>query len=217
MCHFYKTPAFLKALSPSLIWDIPTSAREVYITFDDGPIPELTPYVLKTLDDFHAKATFFCVGDNIRKHPEVFLQIKERQHSIGNHTYNHLKAWNCTSDTYFQNILLCDEVIGEPGKDRQLFRPPHGQITPGIIRRLKKTHKIIMWDILAYDFSPSHSAESSLRQMLQKTRPGSIVVFHDNYKAENKLKYMLPRFLEYFSGQGYVFKNLHDMSSQSLD
>jgi len=189
----------------------------LYITFDDGPIPGLTPYVLKTLEDFHATATFFCVGDNIRKHKNVYEKILERPHAIGNHTYNHLKAWNCSMAEYLGNIQKCDEAIGYQSINKTLFRPPHGQITPGLIRKLKKTHRIIMWDTLAYDYSQNHNAETSLKHILKRTHAGSIIVFHDNYKAEGKLKYMLPRFLEHFSERGYIFKNLHDTDSLSTE
>ena len=197
-------------MSKHLHWRIPTSEKEIYLTFDDGPIPYLTEYVIDQLAAFDAKATFFCVGDNIRKHPEVFGKIIEGGHSIGNHTYNHLKAWTTDLTEYLDNVSKCARIIQrETEKTEQaLFRPPHGQITRKTISALKNDYKIIMWDVLTYDFDKGHSAVKGLNRAIKSTRSGSIVVFHDNYKAEANLKYMLRRYLKHFSDLGYKFKKL---------
>lgn len=209
MIHFYKTPDFLKKLSGSLVWDIKTQNKEIYLTFDDGPIPKLTNYILDVLDDFDAKATFFCVGENIYKYPEIYKSILDKNHLTGNHTFNHLKGWSTKNDQFFMNIEKCQELIpGTHPIDKPLFRPPHGQITLNQIRHLKEIYKIVMWDVLAYDFSMAHSPEKSLEKVIGKTKAGSIVVFHDNYKAEEKLKYMLPKFLHHFKEKGFSFNKL---------
>lgn len=210
MLHFYKTPALLKRISNNLIWDIPTAEKEIYLTFDDGPIPKLTEYVLDVLDDFEALATFFCVGENIVRNPKICEKILAKGHVIGNHTFNHLKGWSTKNEQYFVNIEKCHKQIAtyQAPAEKPLFRPPYGQITKSQISILKKDFKIIMWDILAYDFAPSHSPETSLARIIQNSKPGSIVVFHDNFKAESKLKFMLPRFLSHFKGKGYNFKKI---------
>lgn len=207
--HFYRTPYILTLLSNYLLWKVPTTSKEIYLTFDDGPIPQLTEYVLDLLKEFGAEATFFCVGDNIKKHPEIFCEVLKQGHAVGNHTFHHLKAWSTNNKSFLENVEKCDSMINDTGNEpSSLFRPPHGQISPKLINDLKNGHKIIMWDVLTYDFNKQHPPEFSLKKAIQKTRPGSIVVFHDNYKAEKKLKYMLPRYLEHFSDLGYEFKKL---------
>lgn len=211
MIHFYKTPGLLKKISTDLIWNVPTADKVIYLTFDDGPIPDLTEYVLRILDEFEAKATFFCVGDNIRKYPEICKKVIEKGHILGNHTLNHLKGWSTKNDSYFKNIETCQEYISNYQKSdhKPLFRPPHGQITRNQIKNLRSNYQIIMWDILAYDFENTHSPSQSLDRVIKLTKSGSIVVFHDNYKAETKLKYMLPGFLKHFKENGFTFKVLN--------
>ena len=191
------------------MWNIPAKEKTIYLTFDDGPIPHLTEYVLGQLDEYDAKATFFCVGDNIKKHPKICEEIVKRGHALGNHTFNHLKGWSTSNDDYKQNIELCQTQIAQfQQQAKPLFRPPHGQITFNQIQHLKEKYQIIMWDVLAYDFDSSHSAHNSLQKSMKFTESGSVVVFHDNYKAEEKLKYMLPRYLKYFAEKGFCFKNI---------
>lgn len=213
MVHFYRTPRALSLLFNDLMWKISTKDKEVFLTFDDGPIPGLTEYVIDQLNDYNAKATFFCVGDNIRKYPQIFKMLIENGHGIGNHTYNHLKAWKVNSNTYIENVFKCQDIIKDTiGKDEvTLFRPPYGQITMKLINTLKNDFEIVMWDVLAYDFSKKHTSEKSLHRTISSTGPGSIIVFHDNYKAEDKLKYMLPRFLSHFTDSGYKFKKLSNV------
>ncbi|NJN24716.1 MAG: polysaccharide deacetylase family protein [Cyclobacteriaceae bacterium] len=208
--HFYKTPALLKSLTKKLYWDIKGGDRDIYLTFDDGPIPGLTEYILDMLDAYAAKATFFCVGDNVRKYPEIAKNTILRGHRLGNHTFNHVKGWQSSSVAYLDNIKKCQHYIDlyQPVSEPAIFRPPYGQITPGQIALLSTEYHIIMWDVLAYDFEKKHNAQKSLDKILSKTGPGSIVVFHDNYKAEEKLKYMLPRFLSHFKEKGFNFKKI---------
>lgn len=211
MLHFYKTPYLIKKVFGNLTWDVETKQKEIFLTFDDGPIPVLTEYVLNELEKFEARATFFCVGDNIRKYPEIFQKVCEKGHAIGNHTFNHLKKWYTNLDAYLENVDKCRQIIelNDPRPEIQpLFRPPHGQMSPATIRKLKCQYKIIMWDVLAYDFDKSHTAVQSLAKSIDHTRPGSIVVFHDNIKTEEKLKYMLPRYLDHFTSLGYKFNKL---------
>jgi len=159
--------------------------------------------VLDTLKKFHAKATFFCVGENIIKHPEIFKRIASEGHSLGNHTHNHLNSWKCKPEVYLENIKKCDALIKS-----KLFRPPYGKITRKLLKNnyLKNNYKIIFWDILSYDFDKTISPEKCLKNVLKHYKPGSVVVFHDNIKAEKNLKYALPLVLEKLSLQGYRFE-----------
>jgi peptidoglycan/xylan/chitin deacetylase (PgdA/CDA1 family) len=192
------------------VWKISTLNPEIYLTFDDGPIPQLTEYVLETLAQYDAKATFFCVGENIFKYPQICRKVVNGGHIIGNHTFNHVNGWSIKNEEYFLNIEKCQSFINQfqDPVDKPLLRPPYGKISKDQIHKLKEVYQIIMWDILTYDFDNSHSSQKSLKRIITASRPGSIVVFHDNYKAEKKLKFMLPRFLEHFKGKGYDFKKL---------
>jgi len=199
----YKTPVLFKRIYPSLIWNLHSADKIIYLTFDDGPIPEVTPWVLKTLKQFNAKATFFCIGDNVSKHPDIFESIINENHSIGNHTFNHLHGWKTTTKTYLENVEKCASLVKS-----NLFRPPYGKITRSQIKGLKNKYRIIMWEILSYDFERKLDKLKALKQLKQLTREGSIVVFHDSLKAKDNLNYLLPEFLEHFSKQGYEFKGL---------
>ncbi len=202
--YLNKIPGFLRYLLPSqLEWVQPARQKEIYLTFDDGPIPEITPWVLKQLDEHEAKATFFCVGDNVSKHPEVFQQLLDSGHSIGNHTHNHLKAWNTDLKDYLENVSLCNSLVNS-----KLFRPPHGQITPRLARKLSKEYRLIMWTLLSRDFDQQVSPYEVLKTSVENTKPGTIIVFHDSQKAWNRLEYTLPRYLEHFTNQGFTFRSL---------
>lgn len=209
---FYKTPSLLPILFPQLLWHRPTKERVIYLTFDDGPVPDETNWVLGELRKYRAKATFFCVGDNIRKHPEIFQDILQEGHSIGNHTFNHLNAWKTDENTYRQNIALCQEIIHQfsgPSKEcKLLFRPPYGRISPSLIHQLKPFYEIVMWDVLSGDYRHDISPEDCLQNTLKHIRKGSIVVFHDSPKAFRNLSFTLPRLLAHFSQQGYRFEKL---------
>lgn len=201
--YLVKSPFLLKWYYTSLTWNKTRKEKIIYLTFDDGPIPDVTPFVLKTLKDFDAKATFFCIGDNIRKHPEIFEQLKKDGHQIGNHTYNHLKGWKTTDDVYLENFKKCQEKT-----NTNLFRPPYGRIKKSQIKKIRSIHpkvKIIMWDVLSGDFDIKLSPEKCYKNVINNTQNGSIIVFHDSLKAFDRLKYTLPLVLQYFKDRGYQF------------
>ncbi|MCU0448000.1 MAG: polysaccharide deacetylase family protein [Microscillaceae bacterium] len=209
--RFYKTPQILKKWFSGFTWDIAQADKVIYLTFDDGPIPEVTEFVLATLATFAAKGTFFCVGDNIRKHPGVFKQILAAGHSLGNHTFNHLKGWSTPTSQYLENVALCRQVMLENGVDlppKPLFRPPYGRITTRQFKVLQPDYQIIMWDMLTNDYDKSLDQEVCLRKAIQYSQSGSIVVFHDSLKAEKNLRYVLPRYLAHFTALGYRFEGL---------
>jgi peptidoglycan/xylan/chitin deacetylase (PgdA/CDA1 family) len=204
--YLVKSPFFLRWYYPSLTWNKTRSEKAIYLTFDDGPIPDVTEFVLKTLNDYQAKATFFCIGDNISKYPEVFNQLIAAGHRIGNHTHNHLKGWKTADDDYLRNFEKCQLLTGTP-----LFRPPYGRIRKSQIKSIKSRYPatdIIMWDVLSGDFDTSLAAEDCYKQAIKHTGNGSIVVFHDSIKAFERLKYTLPKFLNFFQELGYTFKTL---------
>ena len=204
--YLVKTPWLLKKLYPQLTWDMPTGNRCIYLTFDDGPIPIVTPFVLNILQQYNAKATFFCIGDNVSKHPDEFEQVKNGGHAIGNHTYNHLKGWDTDNKTYLQNFLVADEQL-----HTNLFRPPYGRIKRSQIKLLKQAKpdlNIIMWDTLSGDFDINLQPEKCLQNVLKHTTDGSIVVFHDSIKAFGRLQYVLPKAIEYWSKEGYSFNSI---------
>ena len=172
--------------------------KTVYLTFDDGPIPEVTPLVLDTLAKYNVKATFFCVGENVKKYPELYRQIIEEGHFVGNHTFNHLKGWKTPLRVYLENVDECVKYVSS-----DLFRPPYGKMTYRQYKVLSKKFKLVFWDVLTPDFDMQISAEKCLDIVKRKTRPGSILVFHDNLKAKNKLKVLLSGALDYLIQMGY--------------
>ena len=182
----------------------------MFLTFDDGPVPEITAFVLDSLKKYDAYATFFCVGENIKKNPEIFKEIIELGHSVGNHTFNHLNGWKTSSNNYLENIRLCAETMKNHAKEAplKLFRPPYGRITRKQIKELKGQYNVIMWDVLSRDFDKKVSGKNCLDNTIKYTRNGSIVIFHDSYKAADNLQYALPRFLDHFTAKGYSFKTL---------
>ncbi|MEZ4904441.1 MAG: polysaccharide deacetylase family protein [Spirosomataceae bacterium] len=199
----HKSPRLLKRLYPDFVWDIQTNEKVIYLTFDDGPIPDITEWVLVQLAEYNAKATFFCIGDNVRKHPTIFQQLLQNGHAIGNHTYNHLKGWNTDDERYWQNIEQCQQELTIPA---HLFRPPYGRIKRSQAKPLLKTYVIVMWDVLTGDFEKHLSPEHCLKKTLKYTKAGSIVVFHDSLKAWRSMSYVLPRMLAHFSLLGYRFE-----------
>ncbi len=213
MFYIHKTPGWIKGLYPSLTWNLPTQEKVIYLTFDDGPIPEVTPEVVEILKKYEAKATFFCVGDNIRKHPKVFEMVVKAGHNVANHTYHHIKGWQNTLDVYLEDIEECQQIIHSFNIENRLFRPPYGRITSKQIREVKQKFKIVMWDVLTGDYNASLSADSILKRIIKATKPGSIVVFHDSIKAYPRLASVLPDYLSYFQDQGFRFeaiKNTQD-------
>ncbi len=209
MPYIHKTPTWLKKLYPSLTWDYKDRpGNNIYLTFDDGPIPEITEFVLDTLQLFDSTATFFCVGENIHKHPKVAEAILEEGHTIGNHTYNHIKGWGTPNQHYVDNISKCQSAINAIGESGKLFRPPYGRIGPNQIRQIRDTYEIVMWDVLTGDYNASLSSQEILRSIIKATRPGSIVLFHDSVKAYPRMKEVLPAYMSYFLAQGYSFERL---------
>ena len=201
--YLIKTPWLLKKLYPQLIWNRPRSSRTLYLTFDDGPIPEVTPFVLDTLQQYQAKATFFCIGDNVCKHPGVYARIKAEGHAIGNHTFNHLKGWVTNDEVYADNFKQADALL-----NTSLFRPPYGRIKRNqisILQQARPDIQIVMWDVLSGDFDTQLDPVQCLRKTLKHTRNGAIIVFHDSLKAFRRLEYVLPRALEVWKKEGYAF------------
>ena len=199
----FKTPFILPLIYPNLTWKISTDEKVIYLTFDDGPIPEVTEFVLNTLNQFNAKATFFCIGENVRKHPAILDRVIEQGHSIGNHTYNHLNGWKHPSSTYVENVSKAASFTSS-----SLFRPPYGRISWKQIKALKQSYRIIMWDVLSGDFDTSLTAENCIENVLKHTESGSIIVFHDSEKAWPRLEKTLPFVLEKLKEKGYDFDTL---------
>ncbi len=200
-----KTHWLVKLLFPKYIWDFKTKEKVVWLTFDDGPIPEVTEWVLGQLSRYKAKATFFCIGDNIRKHPELFQKVIAAGQHIGNHTFNHLNGWKTDTSDYLDNVAKCSEEINSHLEDgSRLFRPPYGKISRRQARLLRhKGFKIIMWDVVSADFDASVTPEQCYQNVIKNIEPGSIIVFHDSIKAWNNLEYALPKTLEFLSENGY--------------
>jgi peptidoglycan/xylan/chitin deacetylase (PgdA/CDA1 family) len=192
---------------PQFIWSIKTSRKVIYLTFDDGPVPFYTDFVLNQLQYYNAKATFFVVGHNVVKHPDIFSKIKKSKHKIGNHTFNHLNGWRVSSDLYLDNFIQCETHI-EERINSKLFRPPYGRIKTAQSREILKTHKIIMWSVLTRDYDAEFDKDKCLKAAIDQTSNGSIVLFHDSEKAWKNLEYVLPRYLSYFSERGYCFETL---------
>lgn len=206
-----------------ITWNIPTEEKIIYLTFDDGPTPEITEWTLNELRKFNAKATFFCIGKNVEKYPELFQKIISENHATGNHTYNHLNGWKTNSKDYFQNVKKCNFIISQflnPKSEIQhpklFFRPPYGKLTPYQYLIINKKYSIIMWDVLSGDFDQRNSGEKCFRKVVRTARNGSVVVFHDSEKAKKNLFYALPKTLEYFSERGFTFEKLYCKRVQSV-
>jgi peptidoglycan-N-acetylglucosamine deacetylase len=201
--YYQQTPFFIRKIYHSLEWRINTSKKEIFLTFDDGPNPEITPFVLKELNKYNAKATFFCVGENVDKYPYIYKLILEEGHATGNHTYNHLNGWFTSTIEYAKNVKNCSQIVKS-----DLFRPPYGKLTPTQIKHLNKYYRIIMWDVLSCDFDVKVEKKKALSQLLKGSKNGSIVVFHDSEKAKEKLQFMLPRYLDNLAERNYKFKSI---------
>jgi peptidoglycan/xylan/chitin deacetylase (PgdA/CDA1 family) len=206
MFYSVKTPWWLKLLYQTCIWDIKGREKVIYLTFDDGPHPTITPFVLDELKKYNAKATFFCIGKNVAEHNIVYRRITTEDHTIGNHTHNHLNGWKTKDEVYLQNVTEAAKLINS-----NLFRPPYGKIKQSQLKQLS-THpfnmKAIMWSVLSGDFDRKLSPEKCLQHVLKNTTSGSIIVFHDSEKAFERLEYALPRVLKYFSEKGYTFEKI---------
>ncbi len=206
--YLSKMPRFIQDLFPAFHWCVQTDDPVLYLTFDDGPVRQVTPWVLDILAEYDAKATFFCVGANVVRYPDVFERLLSEGHAIGNHTFHHLSGWASDNATYFKDVRRCARLTGS-----ELFRPPYGRIKPGQAKFLQRHYHIVMWDVLSGDFDTARSGEECYENVVQYAAPGSIVVFHDSEKAEPRLRHALPRVLAHFSALGYRFEAL---SSQLL-
>lgn len=200
-------PDFIKLMWRTPVWRINPSEKVIYLTFDDGPNPEVTPRVLDILDEFEAKATFFCVGENVMKYPKIFQEVKHRGHAVGNHTFNHVKGTEKTVKEYVDNVGKAHEYIHS-----KLFRPPHGRITLSQVNKLKADFKIIMWDFITYDFDRQVTSTEILKEVKLRSRNGSVVIFHDSLKARKNVLEALPEALRYWKKEGYEVKALHELT-----
>lgn len=199
---FIEQPArWLRWLSPTATWRMDKKEKAVYLTFDDGPIPQATPYILETLKNYGIKATFFMVGDNVRKYPQLFKEIIADEHQIGNHTFNHWSGYRHSLHEYKDNVAKANELISS-----HLFRPPYGWMTPEQRIWVAKHYKIIMWDLVTRDYSKRVTAEDVYTNVVKYTRNGSIITFHDSKRSIDKLHKVLPKCLEWLISQGYEFK-----------
>ena len=210
MNYFVKTPWLLKKFYPFYIWSVPTKEKVLYLTFDDGPHPIATAFVLNELKKYNSKATFFCIGKNVLTHPDIYKQILDDGHAVGNHTQNHLHGWKTKSDIYLKDVAEAAKYI-----DSRLFRPPYGRIRSfqarNIDRAMKSAEtKIIMWSVLSGDFDNSITKEQCVQNVILNAKKGSIVVFHDSEKSFSRLEYALPATLKFFSEKGYRFEPISE-------
>jgi peptidoglycan-N-acetylglucosamine deacetylase len=205
MFYLVKTPWWLKHLYPGCTWQMPGREKKIYLSFDDGPHPAATSFVLETLKKYNAKATFFCIGKNVAEYPFIYEQIIDEGHQVGNHTYNHLNGWKTSDEEYVNDTLLAKKYI-----DSNLFRPPYGRATKFQLKVLNTQYGLnpIMWTVLSGDFDLKLSKENCLLNVLNKPSKGAIVVFHDSEKAYEKVQYVLPRMLSHFSEKGYQFESI---------
>ncbi|MDX5418054.1 MAG: polysaccharide deacetylase family protein [Hymenobacteraceae bacterium] len=211
MLRLYKTPKLLRRLMPGYTWLKEEKGKVLYLTFDDGPIPEVTPWVLEQLASYGAKATFFAVGENLVKHRDIAEQVLAQGHRLANHTQHHLRGWETSLSHYLDNVQLCQqelEKLDPPSARQKLFRPPYGRITSRQAASLRPDYELVMWDVLTNDYDRSLSPEKCLRESIRCTQSGSIIVFHDSLKAQRNMMHALPRFLDHFTAQGYTFQTL---------
>lgn len=212
-----KTPGFVKTLFPSFVWNINTKNKELYLTFDDGPTPEITEWVLALLAEYKALATFFCIGNNIKKYPDIFQAILNSGHSVGNHTYNHLKGWKHKTNAYIDDVQKTQNLIDSVNRTdfslaKNLFRPPYGKFKVKQSKQLQELdYTIVLWDVLSYDWDKSVSEATCLNNIISATKEGSIIVFHDSLKASKNLKSVLPKVLKHYTDEGYTFKALKNI------
>jgi len=209
--YLVRTPLFIQKHFPNFTWKMPGKDPVIYLTFDDGPVPEVTPLVLDELAKFNAKATFFCVGDNMRKHPNLRSRIENEGHVVGNHTFSHLNAWNTENLDYFHDVRRCASLTPSG-----LFRPPYGRLKPKQAQFLQRHYRIVMWDVLSGDFDRQITPEQCYQNVTRNADSGSIVVFHDSVKASERMLFALPRVLEHFTALGYSFQSLEHLEMPAL-
>ncbi len=206
--YLIKTPELIKKAMPEAIWSIPTKEKTLYLTFDDGPIPEITPWVLKELKNHTAKGTFFCVGNNVKNNPEIYRQLIDDGHAAGNHTFDHLQGWKTNFTTYMENVDQCAQLV-----DSKLFRPPHGRLTPKQYKAIKKEYSIVMWDVICGDFNKTTPKEKCVDNVISNAKNGSVVLFHDSIKAADNLYYSFPKILDHFARKGYSFETIQQIAT----
>lgn len=209
--YLVKTPNVIQNLFPNFTWRLATTEKVLYLTFDDGPIPEVTPWVIEQLAAYNARATFFCVGENVVRHSDVFQAVLDAGHTVGNHTSQHMNGWATDNLPYFHDVRRCARLMNS-----DLFRPPYGRMRPRQAQFLQRHYQIVMWDVLSGDFDPQLSPEQCVNNVVDNATAGSIVVFHDSIKAEEKLRYALPRVLEHFAALGFRFAALDSEAMPSL-
>lgn len=209
-----RIPRIIKWIYPHRIWEGPAVDKVLYLTFDDGPIPVVTEWVLEQLKSYNAKASFFCIGENVERHPGIYREVLAQGHVVGNHTFNHLDGWRTPVADYLSNTAKAQDIMerelpqGMSLKD-PLFRPPYGKIRNVQAKKLQKLgYKVVMWSIVSMDYDRQLSAEQCYQNVIRNARPGSVIVFHDSHKAEKNLRQVLPRVLEHFSALGYTFESL---------
>lgn len=199
----FKIPEFVQLFFTSILWRVKTKERAVYLTFDDGPTPEITQWVLETLETNNAEATFFCLGRSIEAQPDLFKEIILKNHQVGNHTYSHVNAMNVSYSTFIKEIEKTETLVKS-----DLFRPPYGKLTIKSFFNLRKKYRIVLWDLMSYDFDASQNTKDILNQLREKTRPGSIIVFHDSIKASVQLKQILPDYIQWLKMENYTCKKI---------
>lgn len=193
----------LRKIYPKAIWRMPSNEKKIYLTFDDGPVPVITPWVLDVLKRENIKATFFCVGENVSKNTEIYKRILDEKHAVGNHTYNHIKGWNAHGNQYIRNVIKCAEVVNS-----RLFRPPYGRIKKSQLALITKQYSVIMWDVLSGDYDKNTDPEQCLKNVVNNVRNGSVIVFHDSFKAQKNMEYALPKVIQFAKEQGFSFEIL---------
>lgn len=198
-----RAPFLLRWLYPEITYRIPKSEKKLYLTFDDGPIPEITEQVLDLLKHYDTKATFFCVGENVKKHPYLYDRILQEHHAVGNHTFHHVNGFKSNCNVYLDDTLKAASCISS-----NLFRPPYGRLTPKQYHKLRNEYHIVMWDVLSYDFDAKVTRDQCLDNVMSRSRNGSIIVFHDSIKAAANMLYVLPLVLKHFKGEGYTFETI---------
>lgn len=211
LMRFITTPKILRLFYPSLLWEMPKEEKKLYITFDDGPHPTITPQVLEILKEFNAKATFFCIGKNIESNNDVFNRIIKEGHSVGNHTFNHNKGWKTKTKDYIDSVNKTENIINsltDSHGRKALLRPPYGKIKSSQIRKLKRHYKLIAWTVISYDWDKSLSPEECFNNVIRNAANGSIIVFHDSEKAVNNMIPTLKKILRYYSEKGFIFESL---------
>jgi peptidoglycan-N-acetylglucosamine deacetylase len=203
------TPRIFDIMYPKRVWRKPADKKIIYLTFDDGPIADITPWVLETLQKYNAKATFFVVGENVIKNPQILKETKSAGHQIGNHTYNHLNGWKTANMPYLENVRMGKNTIEDIlGTEIRQFRPPYGRLTPTQATEITHSQELIMWSVLSKDYDQKLSPQKCLENTINASQNGSIVLFHDSIKAENNIKQVLPHYLDYFSQKGFTFEAL---------